>query len=223
VNACAAEGTGKEDSKMIFKQIAVGMMANFTYIFGSEKTGQAAVVDPSANLPDILSYAKEHDLKIEMIFATHEHSDHTAGINSLAEKTGAKIVAHKADAQALQRKHIQVDVKVEDGQKLKLGDVEIAVIHTPGHTPGSMCLLVDGKLITGDTLFVGNCGRTDLPGGSSKQMYESLHKKLKTLPDNTEVYPGHDYGNQPSSTIGDEKKTNPTLSARSFEEFLEVP
>lgn len=198
-------------------------MANFTYIFGSEKTHQAAVVDPSSNISEILRVAKEHNLAIELIFATHEHSDHTAGIMSLAEKTGAKVVAHTGDAQSLQRRHIRVDMQVEDGRELKLGDIDIRIIHTPGHTPGSMCLLVDGKLLTGDTLFVGNCGRTDLSGGSTKQMFESLHKKLKTLDDDIEVYPGHDYGDRPSSTIGHEKKTNPTLTAASFDEFLEVP
>jgi hydroxyacylglutathione hydrolase len=208
---------------MIFKQIPVGMMANFTYLIGSEKTGQAAVVDPASSAGDILRLAKENNLTIQLIFATHEHSDHTLGISSLAETTGAKVVAHKAEALSLERKHIPVDVKVEDGQKLKLGDIEIQIIHTPGHTPGSMCLLIGNKLITGDTLFVGNCGRTDLSGGSSKQMYESLHKKLKVLPDQTEVYPGHDYGDQSTSTIGREKKTNPTLTAASFEEFMQVP
>lgn len=208
---------------MIFKQIPVGMMGNFTYLIGDEKTGQAAVVDPASSAGEILKLAKGNNLAIELIFATHEHSDHTLGISSLAETTGAKVVAHKAEALSLERKHIPVDVKVEDGQKLKLGGIEIQIIHTPGHTPGSICLLIDNKLITGDTLFVGNCGRTDLSGGSSKQMYESLHKKLKVLPDETEVYPGHDYGDKPVSTIGREKKTNPTLTATSFEEFMKVP
>ncbi len=208
---------------MLLKQIPVGMMANFTYVIASEKTKQAAVVDPSSGLSDILGFAKKRGLTIELIFATHEHGDHTAGISELAAQTGAKVVAHKDEAQSLQRKHVPVDIKVEDGQILKLGEVEIKIIHTPGHTRGSMCLLADGKLITGDTLFVGNCGRTDLSGGSSKQMYESLHKKLKVLPDNTEVYPGHDYGSRPTSTIGEEKRSNPTLSANSFEEFMQVP
>ena len=208
---------------MIFIQLAMGMMANFTYIIGSEQTRQAAVVDPSANILEIMRIADEQNLSIEFIFATHDHSDHTAGISTLAEKTGAKVVAHKADAPGLQRKHIPVDISVEDGQRLKIGDVEVEVIHTPGHTPGSMCLLVGGKLITGDTLFVGNCGRTDLPGGSIREMYDSLHKKLKSLNDDVEVYPGHDYGDRPSSTMGREKKTNPTLTAASFDEFMEVP
>ncbi|RJP24653.1 MAG: MBL fold metallo-hydrolase [Candidatus Abyssobacteria bacterium SURF_5] len=208
---------------MIFKQIPVGVMANFTYVFGSEKTGEAAVVDPTSNLADILRFAEEKNLRIGLIFATHDHADHTSGISALAKKTGAKVVAHKAETQGLRRKHLPVDIEVEDGQKLKLGDIEITIIHTPGHTPGSMCLLAGGKLMTGDTLFVGNCGRTDLPGGSTKQMFESLHKKLKVLPDDIEVYPGHDYGDRPSSTIGREKKTNPTLAAASFDEFMEVP
>ena len=208
---------------MIFKQILVGMMANFTYVFGCEKTKQAAVVDPPSNTSEILRFAEENGLKIGWIFATHNHSDHVGGIRSLVQETGAKVVVHKDDASGLQRGRIPTDVVVEDGEKLKVGDVEVQVIHTPGHTPGGICLLIDGKLITGDTLFVGNCGRTDLPGGSLKQLFESLHKKLKTLSDDTEVYPGHDYGEQPTSTIGYEKETNPTLMCKTVEEFEMVP
>lgn len=208
---------------MIFQQIPVGMMANFTYVFGCEKTKSAAVVDPSSDLSDILDFTKEKRLKIEFIFATHSHSDHTAGIKSLAKQTGAKVIVHKGDAPSLQRGGIPTDTVVEDGEKLKVGEIEVKVIHTPGHTPGSMCLLAERKLMTGDTLFVGNCGRSDLPGGNTRQLYESLHKKLKTLSDDIEVYPGHDYGGRPSSTIAHEKKTNPTLYCASFEEFQQIP
>jgi len=208
---------------MIFQQILTGMMANFTYIFGCEKTKLAAVVDPPSDSSEIMRFAEENGLKIEMIFATHGHSDHVSGIRSLVEETGAKVVAHKDDASGLQRGRIAVDMAVEDGQKLTVGDVEIEVIHTPGHTPGSMCLLADRKLMTGDTLFVGNCGRSDLPGGSTKQLFESLHKKLKPLSDGIEVYPGHDYGDRPSSTIAHEKKTNPTLTCTTLEEFEMIP
>ncbi|UCD57368.1 MAG: MBL fold metallo-hydrolase [Candidatus Hydrogenedentota bacterium] len=208
---------------MIFKQIPTGMMANFAYIFGCEKAKRAAVVDPPSNISEIVRFAEENGLKIELIFATHSHSDHTAGIRSLAERTGAKVVVHKGDAPSLQRGHIPTDRVVEDGEKLKVGDVDVEVIHTPGHTPGSMCLLANGKLMTGDTLFVGNCGRTDLAGSSTRQMYDSLHKKLKTLSDDVQVYPGHDYGDRPSSTIAHERKSNPTLTCASFEEFEMIP
>ncbi len=208
---------------MLFTQIPTGIMGNFSYVFGCEKTKRAAVVDPPSDMSEVLSFAEENGLTVELIFATHSHSDHTAGIKALAQRTGAKVVVHKGDAPSLQRGRIPTDKVVEDGEKLRLGEIEVEVIHTPGHTPGSMCLLADGKLMTGDTLFVGNCGRTDLSGGSTRQMFESLHNKLKALPDNVEVYPGHDYGDRPSSTIAREKKTNPTMSCKTFEEFEMIP
>ncbi len=208
---------------MIFKQILVGMMANFTYVFGCDKTRAAAVVDPAGDLSEILDFAEENDLKIEWIFATHGHSDHTSGINSLVKETGAKVVVHQGDAHPLERAGIKVDKRVEDGHRVKVGEVEVEIIHTPGHTPGSMCLLAEGKLITGDTLFVGNCGRSDLPGGSMEQLFNSLHKRLKVLDDDIEVYPGHDYGSRPSSTIAFERETNPTLTCSTLEEFGMVP
>lgn len=208
---------------MIFKQIPVGMMANFVYVFGCEKTKKAAVVDPSADVPEIQAFADENGLDIEYIFATHAHGDHVGGVRSLVERTGAKVVVHSGDARGLERGGIPTDVIVEDGDKVKVGEIEVEIIHTPGHTPGSMCLLAEGKVITGDTMFVGNCGRCDLPGGSMQQLFDSLHKKLKTLPDEVEVYPGHDYGPAPTSTIGHEKKTNPTLTCTTIEEFGMVP
>ncbi len=208
---------------MIFTQIPTGMMGNFTYVLGCERTKRAAVVDPSSDTSEILEFAREHGLTIELIFATHSHADHVGGVNALAKETGARVAVHTADAPTLRRRRISVDKEVEDGEKISLGDVEIQVVHTPGHTPGSMCLLADGKLMTGDTLFVGNCGRSDLPGGDTRQLYDSLHKKLKKLSDDVEVFPGHDYGDRPSSTIGREKRTNPTLTCKSFEEFQAIP
>ncbi len=208
---------------MIFKQIPVGMMANFVYVFGCEKTKKAAVVDPSTDAPEIHEFVEENGLTIEYIFATHGHGDHIGGVASLAEKTGAKVVAHSGDAPGLERAGIPVDVVVEDGDKVAVGEIEVETLHTPGHTPGSMCLLAEGKLMTGDTLFVGNCGRCDFPGGSMEQLFNSLQTRLKTLDEAIEVYPGHDYGPSPTSTIGHEKKTNPTLVATTLEEFGMVP
>jgi hydroxyacylglutathione hydrolase len=127
----------------------------------------------------------------------------------------AKTVAHKLS-------RINADVAVDDGDVIRVGNVPIKVIHTPGHTPDSICLLVDDKLLlTGDTLFVGECGRTDLPGGNPRSMYDSLFNKLLKLGDEVEVYPGHDYGPRPSSTIGEEKRSNYTLQPRSLAEFIE--
>ncbi|PIU59170.1 Zn-dependent hydrolase, partial [Candidatus Bathyarchaeota archaeon CG07_land_8_20_14_0_80_47_9] len=125
-----------------------------------------------------------------------------------------KVVAHKLS-------HVSKDVGVVDGDIVKVGTIGIRVLHTPGHSPDSICLLCDNKLLAGDTLFVGECGRTDMPGGNTRDMYDSLFDKLMKLDDKVEVYPGHDYGSKPSSTIGEERKTNYTLEKRTLEEFME--
>ena len=188
---------------------------NFSYIIADDVTKEAAVVDSSFNASEIIKVIKAESFNLKYIINTHGHSDHTAGNTELSSIFGAKIVAHKLSK-------LSCDVAVEDGDVLSVGKVSIKVIYTPGHTMDSICLLVDNKkLLTGDTLFVGECGRTDLPGGSSKSMYDSLFNKLLKLNDTVEVYPGHDYGLKPSSTIGAEKKSNYTLQPRSLEDFIE--
>jgi glyoxylase-like metal-dependent hydrolase (beta-lactamase superfamily II) len=208
---------------MIFEQIPVGMMANFTYVLGCEKTKKAAVVDPSVDVPEIRAFIEDNGLTLEYIFVTHGHGDHVGGVASLADDTGAKVVVHGGDAPGLEQAGIPTDVVVKDGDRVSVGEVEVEIIHTPGHTPGGICLLAEGKLMTGDTLFVGNCGRTDFPGGSMEQLFNSIQTRLKVLDESVEVYPGHDYGMQPTSTIGHEKKTNPTMTATTLEEFGMVP
>jgi hydroxyacylglutathione hydrolase len=198
---------------MFFRQIK-GQGDNFSYIIADESTREAAVVDPSFNAEIITKILKEQNFKLKFIINTHGHGDHIAGNKNLQEKHNAKIVAHKLSKI---NKHISVD----NEDNLKLGRITIKVIHTPGHTPDSICLLVDGKLLTGDTLFIGECGRTDLPGGNPKDMYNSLFNKILKLDDNIEVYSGHDYGAYPYSTIGRERKTNYTLEPRTLEEFIE--
>jgi hydroxyacylglutathione hydrolase len=188
---------------------------NFSYLIADEKSKEAAVVDSSFNASQIINNIKTNDLRLKYIINTHSHSDHTAGNPVLCSIFEAKVVAHKLSK-------ANFDIPVEDGDVLTIGKIQIKVIHTPGHTPDSICLLVDNKkLLTGDTLFVGECGRTDLPGGNSKSIYDSLFNKLSKLNNTIEVYPGHDYGPKPSSTIGEEKKTNYTLQPRSLDEFIE--
>ena len=198
---------------MIFIQILVETMRNFAYLIGDERTGLAAVVDPAGAVERILGLARDHGLKIIYIINTHSHSDHVVGSQELASATGAKIVMHK---RARATKHIAV----EDGDVISVGEFRIKVIYTPGHSPDGISLLVEDKLLTGDTLFIGECGRTDLPGGSSEELYESLFCKLVTLSDELEVYPGHDYGDRPHSKLGYEKKNNYTLKPRSKGEFV---
>jgi glyoxylase-like metal-dependent hydrolase (beta-lactamase superfamily II) len=198
---------------MFFEQIKF-RGDNFSYIIADDVTKEAAIVDPSFNVDLIIRFVREQNLNVRYVIDTHYHMDHVAGNEDIKSKFGAKIVAHKLAK-------VDKEITVIDGDVIRVGNVDIKVIHTPGHTPDSICLLADGKLLTGDTLFVGECGRTDLPGGSSKDMYYSLFHKLMKLDDNIEVYPGHDYGPNPRSTIGVEKRTNYTLKKRSLEEFIE--
>jgi hydroxyacylglutathione hydrolase len=188
---------------------------NFSYIIADDATQEAAVVDSSFNAGEIIRVLKTENLKLKYVINTHDHSDHTAGNEELLSMFSAKTVAHKLS-------RINADIAVDDGDFIRVGNVPIKVIYTPGHTPDSICLLVDNKkLLTGDTLFVGECGRTDLLGGNSRSMYDSLFNKLLQLNDDVEVYPGHDYGSKPSSTIGEEKRSNYTLQPRSLAEFIE--
>ena len=198
---------------MIFIQVLVETLRNFAYLIGDEKTRLAAVVDPAGAVDRILKLAEDRGLKIIYIINTHSHSDHTAGSQELASATGAKIAMHK---KARVTKHLVV----EDGDVISVGELKIKVIYTPGHSPDGISLLVEDKLLTGDTLFVGECGRTDLPGGSSEELYDSLFGKLVKLDDELEVYPGHDYGDKPYSKLGYEKKHNYTLKPRSKDEFV---
>jgi hydroxyacylglutathione hydrolase len=199
---------------MFFKQVQ-SHGDNFSYIVADEATNEAAVVDSSFNSGEIMRIIKAERLSLKYLICTHGHSDHTAGNSELLSLLGGKIVAHRLSG-------VDFDAAVDDGDVLKVGKVELEVIYTPGHTVDGICLLVDGKeLLTGDTLFVGECGRTDLPGGSSRSLYGSLFGKLLKLEDEVEVYPGHDYGKTPSSTIGEERRTNYVLQPRSVEEFVE--
>jgi hydroxyacylglutathione hydrolase len=199
---------------MIFEQIPVGFMQNFAYLVGDEKARLAAVVDPAWDVGRILAVANRYGTKIIFAVNTHHHPDHTAGNSELVKATGARIVAHESS-------NIKKDISVKEGDTLQVGSLELKFIHTPGHSPDSMSVLVDGKLMTGDTLFVGECGRTDLPGGSPEQLHDSLFNKLMKLPDEVEVYPGHDYGAKPRSTIGYERTHNYVLKPRSVREFVQ--
>ena len=200
-------------SGLFFRQIKhVG--DNFSYIIADEDGGEAAVVDPSFNGDFIVQLAKKSGLHVKYIIDTHHHGDHVTDNSKVKSVFGSKIVAHRLSK-------VDKDVGVSEGDVLTVGKVKISVIHTPGHTPDGICLLVDGKLLTGDTLFVGECGRTDLPGSSSAELYDSLFNKLMKLGDDVEVYPGHDYGPRPHSTIGEERRTNYVLEKRSLEEFVE--
>ena len=194
-------------------QIQVGNMQNFTYILEDESTGEGIIIDPSWDLDKIEQVIKRNDLKIKYIVNTHHHFDHTLGNEAMTKLTNAKIIQHQVS-------ELKFDIAVTDGDKITFGNSELLVIHTPGHSKDSICLVGDGKIFSGDTLFVGNCGRVDLPGGSSKELYHSLSEILSNLDENLVLYSGHNYGSTPTSTLGNEKKTNFVMQKRTEEEFI---
>ncbi len=194
-------------------QLLVGQMANFTYIIADEESEEAAVIDPSWDLDSVFGTLKRNGWKTRYVINTHTHFDHVLGNEQVSEVTGAKIIQHE-------NSRLTKDISVTNDDKIQIGGIKLSVLHTPGHSEDSMCLLLDGQLVfTGDTLFVGNCGRTDLPGSDPAKMYHSLFT-LARLDDKLTVYPGHDYGSTQTSTIGQEKKTNHVLRPRSEQEFL---
>ncbi|MCW4005034.1 MAG: MBL fold metallo-hydrolase [Candidatus Bathyarchaeota archaeon] len=198
---------------MFFKQLQQHG-DNFSYIIADSNTQEAAVVDSSFNAGKILRVLKEEGFALKYIISTHDHSDHTAGNPELQSALGGQTVAHTLSK-------TPTDLSVKDNDTLHVGKTKIQIIHTPGHTPDGICLLINGKkLLTGDTLFVGECGRTDLPGGNSKDLYNSLFNKLLKLNDNIQIYPGHDYGATPHSTIAEQRQTNYILKPRTLQQFI---
>jgi len=200
------------------EQIKVGF-DNYSYIIFFDQSKKAAIVDPGFGVSPVIDRIINKNLTIDYIVITHYHSDHTSGINTIKKEfPKVSLVASKEDG-----RNFDVDLFVSDGDTLRIGNVNLKVILTPGHTPGGICIIVDDKaILTGDTLFIGDCGRCDLPGGSLSQMFQSL-QKIKELSDHLIVYPGHDYGDKPFDTLGNQKKTNKTLLAKNLEEFSKIP
>ena len=196
-------------------QVQVGNMQNFTYVVEDEETSEAIVIDPSWDLDTIEEIVTRNNLTVKYIVNTHHHFDHTLGNEALSQSLNAKIIQHE-------NSELKHDISVKDGDVIEFGQSKLSVIHTPGHSKDSMCLVGDGKIFSGDTLFVGNCGRVDLPGGSAKELYHSLFDILYSLDDNLELYPGHNYGPKPVSSIGNEKRTNLIMQKRSEQEFLQM-
>jgi hydroxyacylglutathione hydrolase len=197
-------------------QLEVGQMANFTYIIADDNKKVAVVVDPSWDLHRIYETLDKNKWHVEMILNTHNHFDHVLGNNEVSTLTGAPIVQH------IQSGLRGNQISVSDGELIKLGESTIKVLHTPGHSKESICLMIDDEFIlTGDTLFVGGCGRVDLPGGDADEMYDSLYNKISRLDESLIVYPGHDYGPSKWSTIARERRSNPALALQSKKEFIE--
>jgi hydroxyacylglutathione hydrolase len=212
--------------KTIIKQIPLGPFQVMTYIVACPKTLEAVIIDPAGEEDKILALVQTQGVKVKYILNTHGHSDHVLGNLKLKEVLNVPVCMHEADDRffsdpAVREKSSKelglpapdpADITLKADDIIKVGTLNIKVIHTPGHTPGSVCFLVDGNLFCGDTLFVGAVGRTDLIGGSLETLLGSLEKKLIVLPKETMVWPGHDYGDTPTSTIGREMEENPYIT-----------
>lgn len=223
-------------SDLYFRQIPLGPMANFIYFIGSRRTRECFVVDPAWDTDALLALANQDNMKVVGSLVTHYHPDHVGGsiwgfavpggVAELLGKVHAPIHVNKHEAEGL-KKITGVSendlVRHEGGDCLTVGDVRITLLHTPGHTPGSQCFLVEEnsgkKLVAGDTLFVNGCGRVDLPGSDPEQMYETLTGCLAKLSDHVVLYPGHDYGPTKMSTMGEQKQSNQYLRIRSLEDW----
>ena len=182
-------------------------MQNYVYLIGSSETRKVAVVDAAWQIDTILRIAAEDDVEITHALVTHTHPDHVGGrfsgidiegVTELLDKCKAKVVVQKSEAEFLKGLSPSDLIKAESGDKIDVGGMEIQLLHTPGHTPGSQCFLVDDRIVSGDTLFIGACGRVDLPGGNAEQLYYSLTQKLMALPDDTILFPGHNYSDRAS-------------------------
>jgi hydroxyacylglutathione hydrolase len=198
---------------VLLDQFRVGPYLNFTYLVADEEGGEGVVIDPSFGVDPVLEGIDARRVKVRYILNTHSHPDHIAGNQDVRSRTGAKVVAHRVAP-------LGQDLSVDEGDAFDTGRLRFRVMHTPGHTKDSVLYLFEGHVATGDTLFVGECGRTDLPGGDPSEMYDSLHRRLLSLDDGLVVLPGHDYGPTPTSTIGRERSENYTLQPRTREEFL---
>lgn len=220
--------------RLYLRQAQLGPMANFVYLIGDTATHKAAVVDPAWDVDAILEFARKEGYEIDKILITHYHPDHLGGsmmgtsVQGAAEmldRIKVKVYVNKAEAEGTKRVAGLSDsdlVVVEAGDVFKVGEIPVKFLHTPGHTPGSQCFLVEGNLISGDTLFVNSCGRVDLPGSDPEAMYYSLNQTLKNLDDATVVYPGHAYSSESSTTIGDQKRHNMYMRFPTLDDFLDA-
>jgi glyoxylase-like metal-dependent hydrolase (beta-lactamase superfamily II) len=209
---------------MIIKQMELGADKVFCYILACEETRKAVIIDPCGDEDNLLAVIHELRLNLLFIINTHCHPDHTCGNKIMRDATGASIVRHEADEHLLNDPEAKsyfdrhgfapsppADKIVNDGDQLKIGNYTLKIIHTPGHSPGSICVYVGNNLFTGDSVFVGAAGRVDVPGGDFTSLIASLADKIAVLPDETIIWPGHDYGDSQTSTVGREKKENPYL------------
>lgn len=221
-----------EPSRLYLRQIEIGPMQNYAYLVGDTEKHECVVVDAAWNVDELLALADHDDMKVVAGLVTHFHPDHLggrmmgmeiAGASELVAQRPVKIHIHKQEAPYVKQVCGLSDsdmVKTEGGDEIRVGDLTIRFLHTPGHTPGSQCFLVDGKLVSGDTLFIDACGRVDLPGSSAEDLFRSLDGVLKALPDDTVLFPGHNYSDRSTATMAEVKRRNPYLRFSRLEDFL---
>ncbi|MEM7096652.1 MAG: MBL fold metallo-hydrolase [Pseudomonadota bacterium] len=220
-------------TELIIEQIEIGPMQNYTYIIGSRETREVAIVDPAWDIKGLLNHLEEKDYKLTAALATHYHPDHVGGsfssrniegVATLLEHNPVKVYAHKSEADGI-RKVTEISesdiVRVDSGDRLNIGNIEVEFLHTPGHTPGSQCFRIKNTLISGDTLFINGCGRVDLPGSNSEDMFNSM-RKLAALPQDTLLLPGHNYGHVPNATLEETKKTNVYMNIDNLETWKSI-
>ena len=202
---------------MIFKQLFDNKSSTYTYIISSGKGREALIIDPVIeNTSKYLNVLKELNLKLVKVIDTHIHADHITGLNELSKQTNCSKIMGEHSASEV------IDIRVKDNEKIKIESIELKSMYTPGHTDCSYSFLMNDRVFTGDTLLINGTGRTDFQNGSSKDAYNSLFNNLLKLPEETLVYPGHDYNGKFSSTIGNEKKFNPRLQVKSVDEYVDI-
>lgn len=205
--------------ELYLKQIKLGPMDNYIYFIGNKISKEIYIVDPAWDIDELREISNEEGLKIKGALITHGHPDHTNGINDLLQTHDIPVYVSKNEAWFYKPIGENIE-EVDENFNLLLGNLKIEFLHTPGHTPGSQCFLVDEKLIAGDTLFLDGCGRCDLPGGDAEIMYDTIHKKLMKLPKSTLIYPGHDYHHLKHDTLDAQMKTNPYMLCKNLHEFV---
>lgn len=203
-------------------QIEVGPMENFNELIADPATGDCAVVDPAYEVDRLLRLARERRWTVKTVLVTHTHPDHIDGVAEICEATGALVRVGPREAEVVARFAPQARIEpIRDGQRQAIGGEWAEALSTPGHTVDGTSYRIEGAVMTGDTLFIGGCGRTDFPGGDAPTLWRSL-QRICALPEETRVYPGHDYGQTPTSTVGWERTTNPYLLCKSEAEFVEL-
>ena len=222
-----------KNDDLYLEQLLVGPMDNFIYLVGSKSTREVTIIDPAWDIDALLTHIKEKDLKLTSVLVTHYHPDHIGGgmgghsiegIAELLEKDPVKIFVHKLEAEGVKKVTGVSDIDlniVESGDHLTIGENDIEFLHTPGHTPGSQCFKVNNNLVSGDTLFVQGCGRVDLPGSNSEDMFHSL-QKLSALPNETILYPGHNYSAEPYESMERVKEINTYLRIEDLDMWKQI-